>query len=85
MALAVWIMDDGGVHPSGLIISTYNFNANDLVFLQKALINNFDLVTSVFNKKEGLVLYFPKNQLSKLSNIVKIFMEPSMYYKLNGY
>ena len=92
LTLAVWILDDGGVrparppkgaprgyHPSGLIISTYNFNANDLNLLQKALINNFDLVTSVFNNKNGLVLYFPKNQLSKLSNIVKIFMVPGMF------
>jgi hypothetical protein len=87
LALAVWILDDGGVHPSGLIISTYNFfKKNDLNLLQKALINNFDLVTSVIRvAKNGLVLHLPRGQLSKLSNIVKLYMVPSMYYKLNGF
>ena len=85
LALAIWIMDDGGIHPSGMIISTYNFKLNHIILLQKSLKNNFDLDTSVFNNKNGLVLYFPKNQLSKLSNIVKNFMVPSMYYKLNGF
>jgi hypothetical protein len=78
-------MDDGGVHSSGMIISTYNFNSHHINLLQKALKKNFDLDTSVFNKKEGLIIYFPKNQLSKLSNIVKKFMIPNMYYKLNGF
>jgi ubiquinol-cytochrome c reductase cytochrome b subunit len=85
LSLAVWIMDDGGVHPSGMIISTYNFTFNDIILLQKALKLNFDLDTSVFNNKNGFVLYFPKNQLPKLSNIVKKFMVPSMYHKLNGF
>lgn len=85
LALAIWIMDDGGVHPSGMIISTYNFRENDITLLQKALKKNFDLDTSVINNKNGFVLYFPKNQLSKLSNIVKNLMVPSMYYKLNGF
>jgi ubiquinol-cytochrome c reductase cytochrome b subunit len=85
LVLAIWIMDDGGVHPSGMIIYTYNFNSNDIILLQKALKNNFNLDTSVFNTKNGLVLYFPKNQLPKLSNIVKIFMHSSMHYKLNGF
>ena len=85
LALGVWIMDDGGVHPSGMIISTYNFKANDITLLQNALKKNYDLDTSVFNNKNGFVLYFPKNQLPKLSNIVKIYMVPSMYHKLNGF
>jgi ubiquinol-cytochrome c reductase cytochrome b subunit len=83
LALAIWIMDDGGVHPSGMKISTYNFKLNDIILLQNALKSNFDLITSVFNQKNGLVLYFPKNQLAKLSKIVKQFFVPSMYHKLN--
>lgn len=85
LALAIWIMDDGGVHSSGMILSTYKFNSHHISLLQKALKKNFDLDTSVFNKKEGLIIYFPKNQLPKLSNIVKNFMIPNMYYKLNGF
>lgn len=86
LALAVWILDDGVVHPGGLIISTYFRKASDVVVIQEALKNNFDLVTSVVRvAQHGLVLQFPKNQLSKLSNIVKFYMVPSMYYKLNGF
>jgi len=58
---------------------------NDIILLQKALKLNFDLNTSVFNNKNGLIIYFPKDQLPKLSNIVKKFMVPSMLHKLNGF
>jgi len=85
LTLAIWIMDDGGVHPSGMIISTYNLKLNDITLLQNALKKNFDLDTSVFNNKNGLIIYFPKNQLPKLSNIVKKFMVLSMQHKLNGF
>lgn len=67
------------------IISTYNFKLNDITLLQNALKKNFDLDTSVFNNRDGVAVYFPKNQLPKLSNIVKKFMVLSMQHKLNGF
>lgn len=84
LALAIWIMDDGGEHPSGMIISTYCFSMKDIILLQKALKKNYEIETNVQLRKAGYILYIPKSQLPKLSKIVKNFMVPSMYYKLNG-
>lgn len=104
LALAIWIMDDGGVHPSGMILSasrTYNFNcprangagANldrqaEHILLQTAFLRKFDINSTIQTRpggQAGLILYIPKNQLSKLSTLVKQYMIPCMYYKLNGY
>jgi hypothetical protein len=78
-------MDDGGVHPSGMILSTYCFNMEDHILLKTALKNKFDLDSTIQKRKAGLTLYIPKNQLEKLSKLVKQYMIPCMYYKLNGY
>lgn len=84
LTLAIWIMDDGGIHPSGMILSTYCFSMKDMRLLQKALHTKFDIETNVLLRKAGPIIYIPKSQLPKLSKIVKKFMVPSMYYKLNG-
>jgi len=85
LSLAIWLMDDGGVHPSGMIFSTYNLKLYEIELLQVALKNKFNLDSNIQSRKAGLIIYIPKNELPKLSLIVKKFMIPSMYYKLNGY
>lgn len=85
LTLAIWVMDDGGVHPSGLIFSTYCFDIDGVTLLQKALKNKFDIETTIQSRKAGLIIYLPKNQLPKLSKSIRDLMIPSMYYKLNGY
>ena len=108
LSLAIWIKGthanivrvgrvDGGVHPSGMILSTwrntnpsgpcceYNFNINEHVLLQTALKNKFNIKININFKKEGLILYITKNQLPQLSKLVKQYMIPNMYYKVNGY
>ena len=83
LALAIWIMDDGGVHPSGMILSTYNFKMEDCILLKDALFKKFNIETTINQRKAGLIIYIPKNQLPKVSGIVKNYMIPCMYYKLN--
>ena len=46
-ALAIWIMDDGGVHNSGMIISTYCFKPDEIKILQIALENKFRLKSKI--------------------------------------
>lgn len=66
------------------LISTYCLSMKDMILLQKALYKKFDIETNVLLRKAGLIIYIPKSQLPKLSKIVKKYMVPSMYYKLNG-
>lgn len=82
-ALAVWIMDDGGISGDGVKISTEGFVLEDIERLQSALFDVFNLRYSIQHHKHQYILYLSKAQLSVLSQIVKVYMIPCMYYKLN--
>jgi len=82
LALAIWIMDDGGAHNSGMIISTYSFQLDEIKLLQAVFFNKFGLKSNLLKKQEGYIIYIPKNQLSLLHSIVLPYMHPSMLYKL---
>jgi len=78
LTLAIWIMDDGGKHPSGMILSTYCFSMKDMILLQKALHTKFDIETNVLLRKAGPIIYIPKSQLPKLSKIVAPYVKKHM-------
>src|SRR6266540_275014 len=51
-SLAFWIMDDGQqVKRGGLTLCTDSYNSNEINILREALKNNFNLETSINNKK----------------------------------
>lgn len=82
-ALAIWIMDDGGLSGSGVKISTESFSLQEVERLQKALFENFNLKYTIQRYKEKHILYLSKAQLVSLEKIVKPFMISCMFYKLN--
>ena len=82
-ALAVWIMDDGGISGDGVKISTEGFTLEDIEKLQCALFDMFNLRYTIQHHKHQYILYLSKAQLGVLSQIVKPYMIPCMYYKLN--
>ena len=84
-ALAIWIMDDGGKSGAGVTIPTDCFCLQDIIRLQTVIFEKYKITCTVKKHKSNNVIYFPKNQLSCLSKIVKPYMIPCMYYKLNNY
>ena len=84
-ALAIWIMDDGGKSGSGVKISTEGFCLEGVTRLQKVILEKYDINCTIQRHKEKYILYFPKSSLKTLSEIIKPYMIPDMYYKLNGY
>lgn len=87
LALAVWIMDDGGSVSYGLKIATNSFKLEEV-----------QLLCDILNRKYGLgarpqsagvvnqhILYIPSASMPVLAKIVKPHMHPSMYYKLNNH
>lgn len=87
LALAIWIQDDGGKASSGLKICTNSFTYEEVKFLAEVLKDKYGFKVTV-NKAGALnqyVLYFSKNSMGDLAKVVKPYMHPSMYYKLNGY
>lgn len=87
IALALWIQDDGGRSSSGLRIATNSFTYEEVNFLAEILRDKYQFKVSVH--KAGALnqynLYFSKNSMNKLVEIIKPYMHTSMYYKLNGY
>lgn len=63
LALAVWIMDDGGWANPGVRLSTYNFNLQEVEFLVSLLKKLYDLDCTIQILKNGTQssIYIQKN------------------------
>lgn len=87
LALAIWIQDDGGIVSAGLKISTNCFTFQEVEYLCKILNDKYQLLPKPQSAgvPNQYIIYFPKNSMNLLSNLVKPYMVPSMRYKLNGY
>lgn len=87
LALAVWIQDDGGKVSSGLKIATNSYTLEEVQFLCEILNNKYQFNTRPQSAgvSNQYIIYFPKSSIETLSKLIKPYMVPSMYYKLNGY
>jgi len=84
LALAIWIMDDGGWVNPGVRISTYNFSIQEVEFLVSLLKKLYDLDCTIQLIKNGTQssIYIQKKSVPNLIKIVLPYMHDSMYYKL---
>ena len=87
LALAIWIMDDGGKSGSGLTLSTHSFTAEDIVRLSTFLTNFYGLKNSINSAgvENQYVIYIWKESMPKLVLLVYPYMVPGMIYKLGKY
>lgn len=79
-------MDDGCLYKNkGLKICSNGFTLKDVQSLSDLLKSKYSLNTSIH--KTGIVnqyvLYIPKSSLDDLIKIVKPYIHPTMYYKIN--
>jgi len=90
LALAIWIMDDGGFVRHGIRLSTYNFTKeehNTLVLFFK-LKYNIDCTIQLIPKTDSdrvdnrYCLYIKSNSLNKIRNLILPYLVPSMKYKV---
>lgn len=85
LALAVWIMDDGGVRNHGMMLSTYCFSQEDNTRLCSVLWDKYGLSCTIHMKAEGPTIYVRPESMDKLRSIVLPYMVPSMRYKVMGH
>jgi ubiquinol-cytochrome c reductase cytochrome b subunit len=85
LALAIWIMDNGGKVSQGLKLATNSFSYSDCLFLMKVINDNFNLKSTV--QKTGVTnqyhIYIWKESMPLLREIVLPYIHPSIKYKLN--
>jgi len=85
LALAIWIMDDGGWANPGVRISTYNFTLNETKYLVLLLEKLYNLECTIQILKNGnqSSIYIKKESIPTLVDLILPYMHNSMYHKLN--
>jgi ubiquinol-cytochrome c reductase cytochrome b subunit len=83
LALAIWFQDDGSVVSTSIKISTNCFSYEDVSFLCEILKKKYNIHSTPHRDGTKWVLYIRKHSLNTFSLLVKPYMVPSMYYKLN--
>ena len=84
LALAIWIMDDGGWAKPGVRISANMFKLEEVKFLASLLKKNWDLDCTVqkISIANQYSIYIKGKSVIKLIRLVLPHIVPSMYYKL---
>ena len=85
LSLAMWFMDDGCAEYAGVSFNTQCFSLKEVRFLSQILKENFGLDSTIRKNKNGWIIYIPKNNLNKFTNIVKKYLLPDFLYKLEPY
>lgn len=85
LSLAMWFMDDGCAEYAGVSFNTQCFSLKEVRFLSQILKENFGLDSTIRKNKNGWIIYIPKNNLNKFTNIVKKYLLPGFLYKLEPY
>jgi len=78
-------MDDGSKIGKGGKIATNSFTKQEVEFLCKILKEKYNLNTSIHSAgiNKGFTIYIKKDSMTILSKLIKKYMVPSLYYKLN--
>nr|YP_009059681.1 LAGLIDADG endonuclease [Parasitella parasitica]AIO05731.1 LAGLIDADG endonuclease [Parasitella parasitica] len=84
LALAIWIMDEGGKISSGLKIATNSYTLQEVKFLCKILNDKFgfDARLQSAGVLNQYVIYIPKKSIKLLVELVKPYFHSSIIYKL---
>lgn len=85
LALAVWYMDDGSIKSNAhrtVLFNTHSFDKKNIKLLQDALMENFNIKTTIRKQKEGLQIYVLSESVDNLRNMIEKHILPSMKYKL---
>lgn len=85
LALAIWIMDDGGWANPGVRIATNSFTIEEVNLLVSILEKKFKLNCTIQYLKniDKYSIYILGSSISTLKDIILPYLHPSMYHKLN--
>ena len=83
LGLAIWYMDDGYVTKNSCILSTCSFTLEEQTLLANLLLEKFNLHFNV--GKHNNSMYLQAKDFPKFVNLIRVFIIPSMQYKLIPY
>ncbi len=79
LALAVWYMDDGCLSDHKCILATDGFSKEDILFLQKLLIEKFAIKSSV---KNGSKILIRRESFQNFFSIVNMYILSTLQHKI---
>lgn len=82
LAVAVWLMDDGAADHAGVTLQTHSFLYQEVLLLQTAVRERFDLAVTLRKNRGAWILYVPAAELPGLQVIVDPFLLSDLAYKL---
>lgn len=84
LALAIWIMDDGGWTKYGVRIATNSFELREVEFLIKVIKNKFNLDCSIQCLKDidRYHIYIKSSSILTLRKLIVPFLHFSLLYKV---
>ena len=82
LALAIWLMDDGGADFAGLNLQTHNFELEEIERLGVVLAKRFGLGSTTRANKGRWIIYIPASQVGTLRSLVEPHILPELRYKL---
>ncbi len=87
LSLAIWFMDDGGkmkdkYREYGNLFNVQGLSLDEVIRLQKVLMENFSLSTTRQWNNRGYRLYIGKSGYGKLNELIEKFVHPTLKYKL---
>lgn len=86
LGLAIWYMDDGGIHyPTGAYLSTNGFNHESQVKLVNVLKDNFDVTAHIHKNQNKEIIYITQKDRNKFLDIIRPYVIGSMKYKFGDY
>ena len=80
IALAFWVMGDGGKCGSGFHFNTNAFGNEGANLLRNALLKNFNLSTSLHSRNR---IFIPSSEMNKFRDIVRIHILSGFLYKID--
>ena len=87
IGLAIWFMDDGGVHPKGLgaRLHTSSFDEASHIRIMKCLKDKFDIDSKIANYRGYNVLNIGTESYKKLCKIIAKYVHEDLSYKIHFY
>ena len=83
LGLAVWVMDDGSYSRGKIDISTYSFSLSEINLLCKIMKDKFHVEMHQYKDRDkGYRIYSNQKYTTKLIEIIKPYIIPSMMYKI---
>ena len=84
ISLAVWYMDDGSLHTrkNTFVLNTQSFSFEENEKLQKCLLKNFGIESSINRDKKYWRLYIKQKSAKRFNVLIKEYVATLMNYKL---